>query len=118
MSVTLNIKTLAKKVLKCTEEQFLQRRSLGMYKTAVSKATKSIMENLNIFGDNSLVVKENVSQKDMYNVVKRLLTNKSLSETEVYIFSTNRASKSGNYFLLLVKHFSEIASIIIIITIF
>ena len=96
MSVTINIKTLAKKILKCTEDQFIQRRSRGNYKAEISKVTKLVMNNLDIFGCNSQVIEENVPEKKIYNAVKRLLTNKDVSEIDIYEFSSSRASKSGN----------------------
>ena len=98
MSVTLNIKTIAKKILKCTEDQFIQRRLRGNYKAVISKITKLVMDNLDIFGNNAKVIKENVPEKEMYNALKRLLTSKDVSEIDVYEFPTTRASKSGDYF--------------------
>ena len=116
MSVIINIKTVAKKILKCTEDQFIQRRSRGNYQTEISKVTKLIMDNLDIFGCNSRVIEENVPEKKMYNAVKRLLTKKDLNEVDIYTFPKIRSSKSGN-FIFLINHVSEITSTIIVVSI-
>ena len=96
MSVTLNTKTLAKKILNCTEEQFIEHRSKGAYKESsrITKIRNSIMENLEIFGDCAQVVKDKVTKKQMFNAVKRLMS-PNTSETVIYEFPQSRSSKSG-----------------------
>ena len=101
MSVTLNIKTLAKKILICSEQQLIDRRASGNYSksTRITKISKDIMDNLDIFGDCAQVVKEHVDSKEMYKVVKRLLQNPNAFETDVYQFPETRSSKTGYYFI-------------------
>ena len=96
MSVKLSIKTLARKIMNCTEEQLIKRRTSGNYKEnkRITTIRNQVMANLEIFGDCAQVVKENVSAIQMFNAVKRLLQT-DISETIIYEFPTKRSSKSG-----------------------
>ena len=98
MSITLNIKTLAKKILNCTEQQFIDRRERGNYKKSVTitKITNDVMNNLEIFGDFAQVVKDNVDKIKMFNAIKRLLVSFN-DETVVYEFPAARSSKIGMF---------------------
>ena len=97
MSVTLNIKNLARKILNCTEEEFIERRNFGKYKDSskITKIRNTIMENLDfVFGNSAQVIKDKVTKKQMFNAVKRLMS-PNASETIIYEFPQERSSKSG-----------------------
>ena len=108
MSITLNIKTLAKKILNCTEQQFIDRRERGNYKKSatMTKISNDVMNNLEIFGDSAQVVKENVDKFGMFKAIKRLLKNSNY-ETVVYEFPAARSSKLG----MLIRDYCEFCEI-------
>ena len=96
MSITLNIKTLATKIMNCTEEQFIGRRERGHYNKmkTIRNICNDVMNHLEIFGDSAQVVKDNVDKIEMLKAVKRLLMS-AQNETVVYEFPAARSSKLG-----------------------
>ena len=96
MSITLNLK-MAAKAGNYSEKSLFNGRDKGNFKKGprVTDTTNALMENLDVFGDYAQVVRDNVTKDMMFVAVRRLLTDKTVSEVIVYQFPTERASKSG-----------------------
>ena len=97
MSIILSASQLCKHVLKISEDVFNKRKSrAGFYQKSIGENTGKVWENLEkIFPSTAQIVKENVSQKKMYDSVRTLLVGKQTESVVLYEFSEERETRQG-----------------------
>ena len=97
MSIILSAADFCKHVLKISNDAFKLKKKRGDYtKNSVNTNVGKVWQNLDkLFPSSAQVVRENVSEKKMYDSVRTLLLGKQTDSIVLYKFAEERETRQG-----------------------
>ena len=97
MSIILSAADLCKYVLKINNDVFKVKKRKGHFKKeSIQTNVDKVWENLDkLFPSSGQVVRENVSEKKMYDSVRTLLLGKQTDSVVLYEFAVERETRQG-----------------------